>query len=695
LTELFRDADDRYNSGLFHFKEEKERDAAPDTLTLSLKIDDDALKDILKNLYYPDSPYEFSVLPADILGQVYEQFLGKVIRLTEGHHAKIEEKPEVRKAGGVYYTPKYIVDYIVKNTVGKTLEGKTPEQVSKLRFLDPACGSGSFLIQAYQYLLDWHREWYSNNESEKYSKGKNPRIFIGHGNEWRLTTTERKRILLNNIYGVDIDSQATEVTKLSLLLKVLEGESDQSLNQTFSMFHERALPDLQNNIKCGNSLINLDFYVGQQIVLLDDETRQRVNAFEWNIEFGEIFSHGGFDAVIGNPPYGAVLTEEETAYISQHYKVQSYQLDTYLIFVEKALSLVKKNAPVGMIIPNTWLLNLTQENFRKYIFNTVRIVNIVHYQYYVFNKAAVDTEIFVLNNSSPAPKHLIQIDVVSKAESTRYSIEQTRWQSKAGKPVNIFERPEFVEVADKLCEFRKLEDICHITQGAKPFQVGKGKPPQTQKIVDEKPYVSDHKLDKTFKPLLRGSLINRYCNFWNINYWISLGDWLAEPRYSASYDAPEKLVIRQTGDSLIATYDDKQFVVRDNLYTVLPKMAGIHLKAVLGCINSKLLNWYYQKIVNPEQGEALAQVKRGHLARLPMPFSENNAVDSSKVEKLVVLVDVLLGLNRQLLTANTPHEKLALDKDARSINREIDQVVYALYGLAADEIAIIESTAID
>ena len=367
-------------------------------MTLSLKIDDDALKDILKNLYYPDSPYEFSVLPADILGQVYEQFLGKVIRLTEGHHAKIEEKPEVRKAGGVYYTPKYIVDYIVKNTVGKLVEGKNPKDVAKLCILDPACGSGSFLIQAYQYLLDWHRDWYSKNESEKYAKGKNPAIYRGTGNEWRLTTSERKRILLNNIYGVDIDSQAVEVTKLSLLLKVLEGESDQSLHQTFTMFHERALPDLQHNIKCGNSLIDPDFYVGQQIALLDDEARRRINAFEWNIEFSEVLSLGGFDAVIGNPPYGAVLTEEEAAYISQHYKVQSYQLDTYLVFVEKALSIVKKNAPVGMIIPNTWLLNLTQENFRKYIFNAARIANIVHYQYYVFVEATVDTEIFILNN---------------------------------------------------------------------------------------------------------------------------------------------------------------------------------------------------------------------------------------------------------------------------------------------------------
>ncbi len=156
LLHLFDNADERYNSGLFYFGEEKGRPGSPDTITPKIKIDDKPLKDIIIRLYYPESPYEFSVLPADILGQVYEQFLGKIIRLTAGHQARVEEKPEVRKAGGVYYTPKFVVDYIVQNTIGKLLEGKNPGprgSASKLKILDPACGSGSFLLGAYQFLL--------------------------------------------------------------------------------------------------------------------------------------------------------------------------------------------------------------------------------------------------------------------------------------------------------------------------------------------------------------------------------------------------------------------------------------------------------------------------------------------------------------------------------------------------------------
>ncbi len=241
LKFLCEQADDRYNSGLFHFKAEKDRAETPDTLTPALKIDDKPLKEIIGRLYAPKSPYEFSVFPIEILGQVYEQFLGKVIRLTAGHQAKVEEKPEVKKAGGVYYTPAYIVDDIVRHTVGALCNDKSPKQLAKLRILDPACGSGSFLIGAYSYLLDYHRDWYVKDGPEKYKKELFKAISPspsgrgeGEGGAWRLTTQEKKRILLNNIYGVDIDSQAVEVTKLSLLLKVLEGESDETLRRQLS-----------------------------------------------------------------------------------------------------------------------------------------------------------------------------------------------------------------------------------------------------------------------------------------------------------------------------------------------------------------------------------------------------------------------------------------------------------------------------
>ena len=164
FIEICKKADAKYNSGLFHFTEEKGINLDEDSITPSLKIDDLVFKDILEPMYYPDCPYEFSVLSTEVLGNVYEQFLGKIIRLTPSHQAKVEDKPEVKKAGGVFYTPQYIVEYIVENTIGKLIKNKTPNQVAKMRFVDPACGSGSFLLGAYQYLLDWHLDYYSNLE---------------------------------------------------------------------------------------------------------------------------------------------------------------------------------------------------------------------------------------------------------------------------------------------------------------------------------------------------------------------------------------------------------------------------------------------------------------------------------------------------------------------------------------------------
>ena len=267
----------------------KGRHEPPDSLTSPSTIDDKPLKDILKRLYYPDSPYEFAVLPADILGQVYEQFLGKVIRLTSDHRAVVEDKPEVKKAGGVFYTPTYIVEYIVKNTVGKLSEGKTPKQAASIRILDPACGSGSFLLARINTCWTgiWRGTWAMTRRNGP--RQRNRSCIEGMATAWHLTTAERKRILLNNIYGVDIDSQAVEVTKLSLLLKVLEGETGETLNQQMRLFHERALPDLGSNIKCGNSLIGPDFYQQGELPLLTDDEKYRINVFDWRAEFPQIF----------------------------------------------------------------------------------------------------------------------------------------------------------------------------------------------------------------------------------------------------------------------------------------------------------------------------------------------------------------------------------------------------------------------
>ncbi|HUG69890.1 MAG TPA: TaqI-like C-terminal specificity domain-containing protein [Pirellulaceae bacterium] len=418
LCEMFRKADDRYNSGLFHFNKEKNRSEEPDEWTLSLQVDDRVLKDILRKLYYPESPYEFSVMPAEILGQVYEQFLGKVIRLTKGHQAKVEDKPEVKKAGGVYYTPAYIVDYIVEQTVGKLLEGKSPHEVAArtkatwkpakggrpLTVLDPACGSGSFLIGAYQYLLDWYRDWYVEHDPAKHKD----RIYQTRKDQWRLTTAERKRILLDHIYGVDIDTQAVEVTKLSLLLKVLEGENQESLQRQLRLFRERALPDLANNIKCGNSLIGPDFYRDKQLDLFDEDERLRINVFDWSGKdgFREIMKSGGFDAVIGNPPYVRSINLKESVPFAWEYYRNAYKTasqrewDIYLVFVERGIGLLSANGSLGFILPNKFINSQVGENLREIISSGSHLRKLINFgAFQVFRGVTTYTCLLFLNRA--------------------------------------------------------------------------------------------------------------------------------------------------------------------------------------------------------------------------------------------------------------------------------------------------------
>jgi len=390
LCEVFERADEKYNSGLFYFHKERGRPEDPDELTLNLTIDDAPLGYILHSLYYPLCPYEFSVLPVEILGNVYEQFLGSVIQVSRGRRTKVEPKPEVKKAGGIYYTPDYIVDYIVKNTVGKLCENKTPKDISKLKILDPACGSGSFLLGAYTYLLNYHRDWYVENDTKKYTK----QIYQGRGGLWFLTITEKKKILLNNIFGVDIDSSAVEVTKLSLLLKVLEGESQETLP-----YRERALPDLGNNIKCGNSLIGTDFFGNPDIDSSDDELQQKINAFDWKEQFPEIFKQGGFDTVIGNPPYIPIETmgTGEKKYYQNHHVELQRKYDSSVVFILAMLAKLKPSGYLGFISSVAWQTGENFSKLREHLFDKAGVVSLVNLPFDVFRNAYVDTGVYILS----------------------------------------------------------------------------------------------------------------------------------------------------------------------------------------------------------------------------------------------------------------------------------------------------------
>jgi type I restriction-modification system DNA methylase subunit len=563
LLSLYREADQRYNSGLFHFERERGRHEAPDELTPSLALDDKPLKEIIGRLYYPDSPYEFSVLPADILGQVYEQFLGKVIRLTAGHRAVVEDKPEVKKAGGVYYTPTYIVDYIVKNTVGKLLEGKTPKQAASLRILDPACGSGSFLIGAYQCLLDWHRDWCVADGPAKHTK----ELFQGPGGEWRLTTSVKKQILLNNIYGVDIDAQAVETTKLSLLLKVLEGETAESINSQLSFLRERALPDLAANIKCGNSLIGPDFYDDQQLgLLLDEEERYRINVFDWQAEYPQILGAGvpeakrGFDAVIGNPPYGADYDAIQKLYFQARYVYRKGKPETYMYFLETGARLLSPLGLLGFITPNAWLTNHYGEQLRRHLLSGYDFTDVADLEpVRVFRNAVVDTAIVVLGTDrARRTDGLVRVwrGVRDGGIEQAFAVPQAMWGLDIACVINIQANPTELAVIDRIeRDAVRLETLVDYSQGIIPYK--------TRVDGERNDYIAPRPADGDWMPLIENASQVRRYEIDPPRSYLNYGPWLWCQRDSKYFSRPKILFHRlrkKLPRQLVGAYDDTGLV---------------------------------------------------------------------------------------------------------------------------------------
>jgi type I restriction-modification system DNA methylase subunit len=711
LFEQFRKADEKYNSGLF--------DQKKDRISENLKIENKVIRTIINELYYPECPYEFSVLPVEILGSAYEQFLGKVIRITPAHHAKIEEKPEVRKAGGVYYTPQYIVDYIVKNTVGKLIEGKTPKEISKIKIVDPACGSGSFLIGAFQYLLDYHKNYYSNNGKPLKGKKDNPITPDGH-----LSTAEKRRILLNNIFGVDIDVNAVEVTKLSLLLKCMEGETSASIAHQLSIFSDRVLPTLDNNIKDGNSLIDIDFYSSE----LDFGFEKKIKPFNWGNAFPEVFRQDGFDIVIGNPPYvRQELLGQLKDYFEKHFKVYHGTADLYSYFIEKSIILLKTDGLYGVIVANKWMRANYGEPLREYL-GKQSIYEIIDFgDLQIFENATTYPCILIAGKTNKTINKIkLTIAKTLKFNSLetyvnqehcyikKESLEDSGWNlankseqdlllkiQKAGVPLDKYVNGKIFRgiltglneafVIDEPTKLRLIKEYKRSAEIIKPFLAGKEikmyKPPTSNKYLILFPKGFTNEKSKTSR------------NAWNwfqenysdiANYLepyknkaekrCDKGDYWWELRacdYYSEFDKP-KIMLPDIALRMQATYDTDNFYCVNTAY-IIP----VDDKYLLALLNSNLINYFYSKVSSSIRGGYLRFIRQ-YLATIPIT---NN---TEKRPELIKLVDSVLQLNKDLQEVNLSSIKDQLQSKIEYLENKINEIVYKLYGLTEDEIRIVE-----
>lgn len=414
LVELRR-ADKFYNSGLFRLL-----DDAP----LGIRISDAVLLNIIGELYYPLSPYTFAVVETEVLGEIYEQFLGEEITITGGA-VMITYKPEVRESGGVVPTPRYIVDAIVSRTLTPALAGKSPTDLIEFTVGDICCGSGIFLLGIYEFLLEHYLNWYLANQRDNHI---GTTIYeIGAGN-WRLTFDEKRRILQSHIRGVDIDSNAVEVAKLSILLKLIEHETREGLVNYVARRRERALPNLDGILRSGNSLISRTEWAAAIGTAIPEELIRKINPFDWQAEFPSEMQRGGFDVIVGNPPYIRIQN-------MMHYspeEVQFYRLasllyttaqqdnfDKYALFFERALRLLRPTGRLGFITPHKFMSIQAGRALRRLLTAESLLETIVHFGVkQVFGRAASNyTCIIILDHCGSSD---IKVEMVSSLEGWRY-----------------------------------------------------------------------------------------------------------------------------------------------------------------------------------------------------------------------------------------------------------------------------------
>lgn len=737
-----------YNGGLF----------ADDPDLDNLNISDELCESFKKI-----GDYDFdSDVSVNILGHIFEQSISDLEEL-KAHAENVEEinkKQSKRKKDGIFYTPAYITRYIVEQAVGGWLNdrkaelgfdklpvlededydsirvmerGKRKGQItynkkiekhiqtweaykeilSNIKVLDPACGSGAFLNEVFDY-LKVEGEAVNNQLSE--FKGGQTTVF-----RWDT------HILANNIYGVDLNSESVEITKLSLWLKTAN--------------RQEKLTYLEDNIRVGNSLID-NAEIAEEL------------AFNWSEEFSEIMSNGGFDVVVGNPPYGAVLSKDEKSFIKNKFKTTQYNFDTYISFFELSLNLLKMDSYLGFITPNTFLVTENSIKIRELLLKNNTLVSLLEI-FNVFPDAVVEPIIPIIQKKIPENNHQIKVittprgnydfsEKIAQSNETNFKLKEVLEEEILF--FNYRAEEKHRDLINKVLKRREtFGDVLDIKAGVKLYEKGKGKPPQTDVTLKDKPFTSFDKKTENWNVLVRGTDIQRYGIFWQGEY-VRYGEWLAAPRNKELFYNP-KIFIRRTDDKILATIDDNNIIGVNSVHCAQLKENNTidDLKCYLGLLNSKLLNWIFQFNNFHMVGKPLAEVKVVFITRLPIAefnrkSRENfiNSVDGilnqkkefsniaanflsllkselniekinrklenwfelkfpellKEIEKLIKPEKLSLSQKSEWMEHFEKEKSKALEFKNKidQIDREIDQMVYELYELTPEEIVLIEKS---
>lgn len=708
--------------------------------------------DVLDGLYVDNevfeemkkiSEYDFdSELNENILGHIFEQSVSDIEELKKSVSGEeFDSKKSKRKKDGIFYTPKYITKYIVENSIKNWLDDKRKElgedelprltekdfeisyaskksdkriysenlkkhidfwtkyreAVKNIKIVDPACGSGAFLITAFEYLSNYND--YLDNK-----------IFDLTGVKDLFSDTT-KEILQNNIFGVDLNKESVEITKLSLWLKTAD--------------KNKTLASLENNIKCGNSLIDDPEIAGEM-------------AFDWEKEFPEIFANGGFDIVVGNPPYGVNFDDKTKKYLSKFDNlVPDYEI--YIYFISLYKKILKRNGYLSYIFPNTFLSTLFGKKYRENLLKEVSVKEIVDLSNdNTFADANVRTIIFSFKNLIEDKK-----SIFTKMENKNFKLFETYSKEEILQNVEnisslFFQNRNEKEIVKKIKENKQIKDFFEISQGLIPYDKYRGHDEYT---IKNRIWHSNIQKNETYKKELKGGDVSQYSIKWNGELWISYGEWLAAPR-EKKFFVNERVLIREITDKrLLSCYTNEEFYNTPSLINIINEKNILKLKYILVLINSTLLGWYHNK-TSPKANKGLfPKILVNDVRNLPV-----KEISLEAQKPFIEKADKMLSLNKELqekvssfqrlLTRKFELEKLStklqdwyllefsefikelkkskiklslkeeieweeifiekkeevekIKNEIEITDKEIDGMVYELYGLSEEEIRVVE-----
>ena len=681
------------------------------------------------------SPYNFDSIPVEILGRVYERFLGKVVEATP-KRARIVEKEDVRRAGGVYYTPEYIVSYMVEQSLRGLVEGKNAKDILALRIIDTSCGSGSFLVGAFGFLLQTLTAYWQ--KQKRIPKG----VVESRDGETHLTLHYKRGVLLSCIYGVDIDAQAVEVAQLSLYLKLMEEETTHSASQQLEI-SEALLPSLTRNVVVGNSLVTLE----DNDDLFAPELLGKVRPLDFKATFAQVFRNGGFDLVIGNPPYIKEYTNREAF---DHVRTSPYYLgkmDLWYLFASRGLDWVKQGqGKLAFIATNNWVTNAGAKKLREKIAGEARIEHLIDFgDFKVFRDAGIQTMILIATHDQEPPQYTFDY---RKLDGPKRTLSDARGllekapgigrtylsptidrSSPGGVPLTFSD--SIVDGVLRKIQAKKnfaLDGNNEIAQGivapqdrlnAKGAQVLGGKFPVGTGIFN----LTDSELKtlqltdqerSLLKPFYTSSELGRYAgnrkNAWWVIYTDSSfknrGSMKAYPNLKDHLDRFAKVITSHNRPYGLHRARDERFFIGEKIaslrkctqptftFTDFPcyvsqsfnviKTNRVDLLFLTGLFNSRIVRFWLRN-KGKMQGENY-QIDKEPLEGIPLCVPPSD--EQQRIAKLVRrIIDHRLSINASMTDAAKEQVLRLVEQEEDHVNMSIE----AIYGLSQSDVAVIES----